>query len=65
MDETRIKWAAGYTLNVGNFQSLRLDCEITDHTRGDETVVEASNRVYKLVEEQLGKKLEEAREALG
>lgn len=64
MESTKISWSLGYTLNTGNFQSLRLDCQISDFVREGETTKQASNRVYELVEEELIEKLKEAREEL-
>lgn len=64
MEPTKIQWSLGYTLNTGNFQSLRLDCQVTDYQREGETASEASARVYEFVEEQLSAKLQEAREEL-
>ena len=64
MEPTKVQWSLGFTLNTGNFQSLRLDCQITDYVREEETTKEASDRVYKFVEEQLSEKLSEARKEL-
>lgn len=61
MEPTKVTWSLGYTLNTGNFQSLRLDCQVTDFVREGETTKEASNRVYAFVEEQLIEKLNEAK----
>ncbi len=63
-DKTIVKWSLGYTLNTGNFQSLRIDCEISDHVRDSESTKEASDRVYAFVEQQLIEKLNEAKEEL-
>jgi methyl coenzyme M reductase subunit D len=65
MEPTKVQWALGYTVNVGNFQSLRLDCQVTDYVREDESTREASDRIYAFVEQQLVDKLKEAREELG
>ena len=65
MEPTKIQWYLGYTLNTGNFQSLRLDCQVTDYQREGELAHEASDRVYAFVEQQLVEKLREAREELG
>jgi hypothetical protein len=51
-------------MNTGNFQSLRLDCQISDSVRANETTKEASDRVYQFVENQLIEKLQEAKEEL-
>ena len=63
-DSTKINVTLGYTLNLGNFQSLRLDCSVEDYVREGETTQDASNRVYTFVEEQLVSKLKEAKEEL-
>jgi methyl coenzyme M reductase subunit D len=64
MEPTKVTWSLGYTLNTGNFQSLRLDCQVTDYVREGESTKEASSRVYNFVEEQLIEKLNEAKEEL-
>jgi hypothetical protein len=46
---------------LGNFQSLRIDLGIEDQLRDGENVQEGFDRVYKFVEDQLGKKLQEAK----
>ncbi len=64
MEPTRVTWTLGYTLNTGNFQSLRLDCQVEDFIREGESTKDASNRVYGFVEEELVDKLNKAREEL-
>jgi hypothetical protein len=64
MEKTKVTWTLGYTLNMGNFQSLRLDCQVEDFVREGESSKDASNRVYKFVEEELVEKLNEARREL-
>ena len=64
MEPTKIQWSLGYTLNTGNFQSLRLDCQISDFVRQGETTRQASDRVYALVENELTMKLQEAKDEL-
>jgi methyl coenzyme M reductase subunit D len=64
MEPTRVTWTLGYTLNTGNFQSLRLDCKVEDFVREGESTKDASNRVYGFVEEELVDKLNKAREEL-
>jgi hypothetical protein len=64
MEPTRVTWTLGYTLNTGNFQSLRLDCQVEDYVREGESTKDASNRVYSFVEEELVDKLNQAREEL-
>lgn len=64
MEPTKVQWSLGYTLNIGNFQSLRLDCQVEDFVREAESTKEASDRVYSFVEQQLVEKLQAAREEL-
>ena len=59
-DSTKITVALGYTLNLGNFQSLRVDLGIEDSRRDGETVNEAFERVYEFVEAKLAEKVAEA-----
>lgn len=59
--QTKVNVTLGYTMNVGNFQSLRIDIGIEDQLRDGEHVQEGFDRVYAFVEEQLGKKLQEAK----
>ena len=60
-EETKISVTLGYTLNLGNFQSLRLDLGIVDSKRGDESTNDAFERVYKFVEDKLAEKINEAK----
>lgn len=64
METTKVSWTLGYTLNTGNFQSLRLDCQVEDYVREGETTKVASDRVYDFVEQQLIEKLNEAKEEI-
>jgi methyl coenzyme M reductase subunit D len=61
-DSTKVNVTLGYTLNLGNFQSLRLDLGVTDSAKNGETVDQAFERVYKFVEEKLTDKIKEAQE---
>jgi len=65
MEPTKVQWSIGYTMNTGNFQSLRLDCQVNDYVREGETTKDASDRVYAFVEQQLVEKLSEAKEEIG
>jgi hypothetical protein len=60
-NETKVNVTLGYTLNLGNFQSLRLDLGVIDSRRDGETVNDAFERVYKFVEDKLAEKLNEAK----
>jgi hypothetical protein len=63
-EETKVRVALGYTLNLGNFQSLRIDLEVTDNKREGENTNEAFERVYSFVENKLAEKVREASEQL-
>lgn len=60
-EDTKISVTLGYTLNLGNFQSLRLDLGVTDSRRNGETPDQAFERVYKFVEDKLAEKINEAK----
>ncbi len=63
-EPTRVKWTLGYTMNLGNFQSMRIDCEVSDSAWEGESAEQASSRVYKFTEGQLIKKIKEAQKEL-
>jgi len=58
---TKVSATLGYTLNLGNFESLRVDLGITDYVRQGENIKQAQDRVYKTVETQLIEKVNEAK----
>ena len=62
--ETKVSVTLGYTLNLGNFQSLRVDLGVVDHVRDGENTGDAMNRVYDFVESKVIEKVQEAREAV-
>jgi hypothetical protein len=59
-EDTKVKVGLGYTLNLGNFQSLRVDIEVTDSKREGENTGDAFERVYEFVENKLTEKVKEA-----
>jgi hypothetical protein len=61
-DSTKVNVTLGYTLNLGNFQSLRLDLGVIDSKRDGENTEQAFDRVYKFVEDKLTEKIKEAQE---
>lgn len=63
-EETKVNVTLGYTLNLGNFQSLRIDIGIIDSRRDGETVNEAFERVYGFVEQKLTEKVNESKAEL-
>lgn len=60
-NETKVSVTLGYTLNLGNFQSLRLDLGVVDSRRDGESVNDAMERVYTFVESKLAEKINEAK----
>jgi methyl coenzyme M reductase subunit D len=63
-EAAKVSATLGYTLNLGNFESLRVDLGITDHVRQGEDIIQAQDRIYKLVEVQLVEKVKEAKSEL-
>jgi len=61
MEETKVSVTLGYTLNLGNFQSLRIDLGVVDSRRDSENTDQAFERVYKFVEDKLAAKVAEAK----
>jgi methyl coenzyme M reductase subunit D len=59
-EETKVTVGLGYTLNLGNFQSLRIDLSVTDNKRDGENINDAFERVYSFVESKLSDKVNEA-----
>ena len=59
-EDTKVRVGLGYTLNLGNFQSLRIDLEVTDSKREGENTNDAFERVYAFVEDRLAEKVREA-----
>jgi hypothetical protein len=59
-EETKVTVGLGYTLNLGNFQSLRIDLSISDNRREGESINDAFDRVYSFVESKLSDKVKEA-----
>lgn len=57
---TKVTVSLGYTLNLGNFQSLRIDLGVEDSKRDGENTAEAFERVYNFVEDKLSEKVKEA-----
>jgi hypothetical protein len=64
-NDTKVNISLGYTLNLGNFQSLRIDIGVQDSLRKEENVDAAFNRVYAFVEQKLIDKIKEAKTEVG
>ena len=63
-NSTSVTVNLGYTLNLGNFQSLRVDLGCTDFVRDGEKKEEAMDRVYNFVESQVIQKVSDAKKEL-
>jgi len=63
-ESTKVSVTLGYTLNLGNFQSLRVDLGVVDNVRQDENTEQAINRVYDFVENKVIEKVNEAKAEL-
>jgi hypothetical protein len=59
--KTKVTVSLGYTLNLGNFQSFRVDLGVEDSERDGESINDAFNRVYDFVEQKLVEKVKEAK----
>ena len=54
---TKVTCSHGFTVNLGDFQSYRVDFGIEDSVREGESVVEATERINKFVESVLESKV--------
>jgi hypothetical protein len=54
--------SAGMTINLGNFESLRLDYGITDKVRNYEEPIDAINRIEEIVQKHLIARVKEERD---
>lgn len=63
-ETTNVSVTLGYTLNLGNFQSLRVDIGVTDFVRNGENTDTAVERVYEFVESKVLEKVQEAKTEL-
>lgn len=64
MAETRVKVDLSFTRNLGNYESIRIGVGIEDDVRQGENVNDATERVYKFVEDKLIEKTREVEEEL-
>lgn len=58
-DKTKVSVHLGFTVNLGNFQALKVDIGLEDWVRDGENVDQATDRVYGYVEKKLMKKLKD------
>lgn len=64
MANTSVRVDLQYTRNLGNYESIRVAIGVEDFPRNDETVGDATDRVYKFVEDKLVEKMTEIEEEL-
>lgn len=50
-----------FTVNLGDFENVRVHVEVTDNPRGSETVAQAYDRIDKFVSERVSNEVAEAR----
>lgn len=48
-----------FVRNLGNYENIHVDLGVEDYVRQNETVVDAMDRVYNFVEEQLIRRVQE------
>jgi hypothetical protein len=61
---TRVKVDLSFTRNLGNYESIKIGVGIEDDLLNGETVNEATERVYKFVEDKLIEKTREVEQEL-
>jgi hypothetical protein len=61
---TRVKVDLSFTRNLGNYESIKIGVGIEDDLRNGETVNDATERVYKFVEDKLIEKTREVEQEL-
>ena len=65
VEPTRVKVALGYTVNMGNFESLRVDISVEDSARPGESAPVLTDRVYAFTEKSLVAKVSAIRKEMG
>lgn len=61
---TVVKIDLSFTRNLGNFESIKIGVGVEDSVRDGETVNDATERVYKFVEDKLIQKTQEVEKEL-
>lgn len=61
---TKVKVDLSFTRNLGNYESIKIGIGVEDDVRQGEHVNDATERVYKFVEEKLLEKTREVEEEL-
>jgi hypothetical protein len=63
-NQTNVKVELQFTRNLGNYESLKVGIGIEDFKRDNESIDEATNRVYTFVENKLMEKVNEIEDEL-
>lgn len=63
MPNTNVRVELQYTMNLGNYESLKIMIGVEDYQRDGETINEATERVYSFVENKLSEKITEEKSA--
>lgn len=61
---TSVRIELQYVRNLGNYESIRVAIGVEDNVRMDENVNQATDRVYKFVEDKLIEKMSEIEKEL-
>lgn len=61
-EPARVTMSVGYTKNMGDFNSLRIDVGVEDSVRPGEDLKDAANRIYTFVSDQLVARIKEETE---
>jgi hypothetical protein len=64
IEPPRVSVTVGFTANMGNFESARIDIGVEASANENEKASDAVTRVFKLVEAKLAEKFTELREEL-
>lgn len=64
MASTSVRVELQFVRNLGNYESIRVSLGVEDFPRHDESVSDATDRVYKFVENKLVEKMNEIEEEL-
>lgn len=63
MPNTNVRVELQYTMNLGNYESLKIMIGVEDYQRDGETINDATERVYSFVENKLSEKITEEKSA--
>ena len=64
MNNTSVKVELQYVRNLGNYESIRVSLGVEDFVRQGENTSDATDRVYKFVEDKLIEKMTEIEQEL-